>query len=133
MSKNVKNENGSVPAEDERFLKLQKEAQAGDEESQKMLGEWYQEHEAYDKALEWYLKAAENDAYDVCWRIGDLYAEGLGVEKSLEKKAEWYIRGAEQGESFAQIELADMYFFGQGVNTVYRRSHRAAFFIPKNH
>ena len=47
--------------------------------------------------------------------IGDMYYDGLGVEKDAAKAAEWYRRGAESGDPEAQEKLAGLYQEGIGV------------------
>ena len=150
MSENVKNENENVnaateestpaevsapveesapvetsaPVEDEWVLTTTKAAEAGDGYAQLELGRYYSGQEEYEKALEWLLKAGENETFDACWQIADMYRDGLGTEESLEKAAEWYLRGAEWGECYSRVEIADMYFFGDGVPRSYQKAFK---------
>ena len=70
---------------------------------------------SYEKAAEWYLKAAEQGNVDAQERLGRMYSSGYGVAKSHEKSAEWYRKAAEQGSVHAQSILVVMYQTGYGV------------------
>lgn len=98
---------------------LRKEADAGNERAQAILGKRYVED--FDvpkdaaKALEWYLKSAALGNAKVQINLGDMYAEGRGVSKDEAKAFEWYQKAAAQGNAEAQFRLAGMYFNGEGV------------------
>ena len=64
---------------------------------------------SYEKAVEYYRKAAEM-GYDVAQcDLGYMYEHGMGVEQSYEKAAEWYEKSAEQGYPRAQNNLGLLY------------------------
>jgi uncharacterized protein len=48
-------------------------------------------------------------------RLGEIYAEGRGVERDASVARQWYEKAALQGEVGAQIKLGDMYAKGNGV------------------
>jgi TPR repeat protein len=51
----------------------------------------------YTKAVEWYLKSAEQgDSVAQC-NLGDCYYNGEGVNQDYTKAVEWYFKSAEQG------------------------------------
>ena len=68
--------------------------------------EW--KHEAF----EWYKKAAEKGLDAAQWKLGYMYALGLGVEKNLENSTYWRKKAAEQGNAVYQFEVAMSYTFG---------------------
>ena len=70
--------------------------------------------ESYEKAVEWYLKAAEQGLADARNVLGLMYKNGLGVEQSYEKAVEWYLKAAEQGNADAQCNLGWMYAVNPG-------------------
>lgn len=69
----------------------------------------------YAKAVYWLTKAAERNHDYAQYILGDMYADGTGVQKDEFKAAQWYKKSAEQGNSSAQCALGYMYARGQGV------------------
>lgn len=62
------------------------------------------------KALyKWTETAARLDAGDYAWRMGFLYAEGLGCEKSIEKAIEWFMKSWQCGDWRGAKCMADTY------------------------
>ena len=61
--------------------------------------------QSYEKAVEWYLKAAEQGFAWAQHQLGYMYESGHGVERSDEKAREWYQKAAEQGYEPAIKEL----------------------------
>ncbi len=49
------------------------------------------------------------------YKLGQAYANGIGVEKNLSKVVEWYRKAAEQGYAVAQYYLGVCYKNGDGV------------------
>lgn len=69
----------------------------------------------YQKAFEWYEKAAiQRDAIGQA-NLGNLYHNGFGVEQDFTKALEWYTKAANQGDAYSQFRLGIMYAGGQGV------------------
>ncbi len=66
----------------------------------------------YREALKWYNKAAEKGLDAAQWKLGYMYALGLGVEKDLEKSMYWRKKAAEQGYVVYQLEMAMSYNYG---------------------
>ena len=60
---------------------------------------------SYEKAAEWYLKAAEQGLARAQYNLGLMYKFGTGVEQSYEKAREWYQKAAEQGLADAKEQL----------------------------
>lgn len=99
-------------------------------------------------AQNWYAKAlaafmeAESSAEErqkpyLQYRIGKLYAAGLGMEHKVNclegaregglgrdygKAAEWFARAVRQNHKYAQYSLAGLYYRGQGVEQDYRQA-----------
>ena len=49
--------------------------------------------------------------------LGNIYKNGLGVDKNLAQAARWYYKAAVQGDADAQFSLAVIYFSGAVVST----------------
>ena len=80
-------------------------------------GTIYYYNDDFDKAMELYLKAANDEntyQYIAEARIGDLYLEGSGVERDMAKAAEWYEKSAAHGYATAMLALGDIYCDGGG-------------------
>jgi TPR repeat protein len=52
-----------------------------------------------EKAVEWYMCAAEHGNAKAMRYLGRCYENGYGVEKSAKKAVEWYARAAELGHA----------------------------------
>lgn len=70
---------------------------------------------SYTEALALYEKAAVlgNDIAQL-W-LGNIYSQGLGVEKDYEKASQWFEKSAEQGNLTAINNLGFLYAHGYGV------------------
>lgn len=69
----------------------------------------------YEKAVKWYLKAAEQEDAKAQNNLGAMYYYGKGVDQNNNKAVKWYQKSAEQGNAIAQYNLGSMYHYGQGV------------------
>lgn len=69
-------------------------------------------YEDLKSAYSWYQKAA-NHGLDVAqWRLGEMYARGMGVESNIDKAIEWRTKAAEQGNYLFQFMMGIMYIYG---------------------
>jgi TPR repeat protein len=48
--------------------------------------------------------------------LGNMYADGSGVDQDYAQAAQWYQRAAGQGYAPAMADLGDLYFYGNGVD-----------------
>lgn len=76
----------------------------------------------YGKALEAYVKAAEQGHAAAQNSVGWMYDNGLGVTQDYGKAVEWYSKSAEQGYAVAQNNLGWMYQKGLGVAQDYAKA-----------
>ncbi len=56
----------------------------------------------YEKAFEWYQKAADQGSINAQFHLGLMYHKGLGVEANYEKAVEWYQKAVDQGHARAR-------------------------------
>lgn len=70
---------------------------------------------SYDKAMQWYLKAADKGHAASMSSIGAMYEYGEGVRRDVVQAAKWYRRAAEKGHPAAMHNLGVMYAHGKGV------------------
>jgi uncharacterized protein len=94
-------------------------ARNGDQLAQMVIGSIYDIggngiQQNYRSAAIWYRKAAEQGEDLSQYRLGKLYAKGLGVKHDKVKAVKWFRRSADQGNGSAQVELAIMYQDGVG-------------------
>ena len=76
----------------------------------------------YDKAREWYEKAAAKDNSAAMNNLGMLYDYGHGVVKDYDKAREWYEKAAAKGNSDAMTNLGWLYHYGRGVAQDYGKA-----------
>ncbi len=69
----------------------------------------------YEKAIHWYMLAAEEGDAAAERNLGNCYNYAYGVRKDHKRAAYWYERAANHGHATAQALLAEMYFEGIGV------------------
>ena len=78
----------------------------------------------YEKAVEWYTKAAEQGNSEAQDTLGDCYYLGNGVEQNYEKAVEWYTEAAESNNIYAMYDLAVCYYYGKGTSQDYQEAVR---------
>ena len=66
----------------------------------------------YREAFNWYKKAADKGLDAAQWKLGYMYALGLGIEKDLDKSIYWRKKAAEQGYCVYIFEMAMSYNYG---------------------
>ena len=70
----------------------------------------------YDpRILEFHRRMAADGLPRAMLVMGNLYADGLGVQQDHEEAVRWYRKAAEQGEAVGQYNLGRMYHSGRGV------------------
>lgn len=71
------------------------------------------------KALSAFLEsessAEEKQKPYLQYRIGKMYAAGLGTEQDYAEAADWFTEAVNQNHKYAQYSLAGLYYRGQGV------------------
>ena len=102
-------------------------AKKGDAQAQCDLGLEYEVGydlpKDYQKAVEWYTKAAEQGHAQAQANLGDCYHYGYGVEKDDQKAVYWQTKSAEQGCVEGQENLSFYYEWGYGVEQDYVKAH----------
>lgn len=68
----------------------------------------------YEKALEWFLKAAEQDHPGAINEVGVYYHNQKNMRGKHTEAIKWYKRAAELGELHAQCNLGWYYEYGLG-------------------
>ena len=68
----------------------------------------------YNKALQYFLKAAEKGLADAMYQVGSIYQNGQGVEKDMKKAFHWYERGANLGDAACQSVFGSSFYSGVG-------------------
>ncbi|MFQ2037343.1 tetratricopeptide repeat protein [Aeromonas veronii] len=113
-------EQSELPVE---IKELIKKSEAGDAESQYILGAKYKYgrgvEKSYKNAFTWFSKAAEQEYAFAQNSLGIMYDNGEGVERSSHKAVELYRKAAEKGYDAAQFNLGLMYIDGDGVEKDY--------------
>ena len=80
--------------------------------------------ENYDEAYKWFLLAAEQGYSTAQDYLGNMYGNGLGVEKDLAEAFKWCHLAAEQGDAEHQWSLGHMLHIGKGVAKNYQEAVR---------
>ncbi|KAF9932453.1 hypothetical protein FBU30_008156 [Linnemannia zychae] len=76
----------------------------------------------FPKALQGYLKAAEQGNPDAQCYIGYMYERGQEVPKDDVSAMNWYLKSANQGNAPAQINIGFMFERGQGIKQDYLKA-----------
>lgn len=84
----------------------------------------------FNKAVEWYMKAANQGHAGAQHSLGVCYDNGRGVTQDFKKAVEWYRKSADQGNADAQHDLGWSYFTGDGVSKEDR--HKAVEWYTKS-
>jgi len=117
------------PTPEEKFLKLRKDADAGDVKAQNILGVMYFTGEVISKdatgkilsndastAAAWFHRSALQGYAEAQFNLGLMYANGEGgLAKDTVKAVEFFRKAAIQGNADAQNNLGAMYHLGEGV------------------
>ncbi|KAF9945032.1 hypothetical protein BGZ72_001757, partial [Mortierella alpina] len=69
----------------------------------------------YSRAMEWYLKAANQGNAFAQTYVGSMYHDGKGVPQDFPEAMEWFMKAANQGHADAQNYVATMYLDGKAV------------------
>ena len=122
-----------VDGHKKEFVKNAILAEKGDPEAQYQLGNFYASgwddfvndygvKKDWQKAIEWYTKAAEQGYAEAQYTLGMRYAEGKGVKQDWQKAIEWYTKAAEQGHAEALYTLGMYYAKGEGVEEDWKKA-----------
>jgi len=99
------------------FLPL---AEAGDVTVQNQVAAMYYTGQGtdqdFDKAAEWFRKAAQGGSPDAQYCLGKLYYYGQGVPQQFPEAAKWLSEAGLAGKGGAQYLLAVLYLYGKGVS-----------------
>ncbi|KAG0209073.1 hypothetical protein BGX33_005859 [Mortierella sp. NVP41] len=110
----------------EDFEQTRTNAELGDTAAQVKLGDMYLKGKLtpqdYKAALEWYLKAAEQEDPDAQCQVGNIHRNGHGVPQNYSLAMEWYHRAAQQGNAAAQYNIDKVYHYGHS----FLRDHKLA-------
>ncbi|MDE7009222.1 MAG: tetratricopeptide/SEL1-like repeat protein [Lachnospiraceae bacterium] len=93
--------------------------ESGDPEKMIALADMYRSNQQnngqqlfpiFEKAVEWYTKAADLGSIDAIKRLGDLYYYGFmyGGEQDTEKAIEWYTKAADLGDAESKSMLENL-------------------------
>ena len=74
------------------------------------------------KAIELWLKSAEQGYAAAQYNLGMRYLRGRGVEQDMPKAVSWFRKAADQGVVDAQFNLGACYYMGHGVKQDYKKS-----------
>ena len=122
-----------TPAEAKKILATTRpRAEKGEAAAQYNLGVLYDRglgvEQDYEKAREWYRKAADQRYGRAEHNLGIMYESGKGVAKNTAKAAHWFRRGADDGQAASQNNLGVLYMKGDGVP---QNSGKAAFWTAR--
>lgn len=98
-------------------------ADSGDIEAQYLLGKIYSEGNRYcldfrldfERAAQWYLRAAKRGDPEAQHAIAAMYWDGLGIPSDKVRGFVWMQKSAAQGNSIDLLRLSRLYSQGEGV------------------
>lgn len=121
----VEPDESSLPQDEEPKLDLVEVDQYDAEQQYQMGGRYFRGdgvEQDYQKAMQWYSKAAEQNHLKAQSNIGALYYHGLGVKQDYQKAFEWSLKAANGGFVGAQFAVGRMYDLGRGVRQDYKKA-----------
>ncbi|MBK8041317.1 MAG: SEL1-like repeat protein [Haliscomenobacter sp.] len=86
------------------------------------LGNAYYYLRNFEKALSYYLKAANENNPEAFSSLGEIYLLGNGVDQSFTEAEKWYRKAAELGHPSAQHNLGNICAFGAGAKQDYSKA-----------
>ncbi|KAF9430003.1 hypothetical protein BGZ76_000996 [Entomortierella beljakovae] len=108
------------------FLFHSKYSEQLNAKGQNYLGELYLNGygvpQDYSKAMEWFLRSANQGNASAQFNIGFLYHNGFGIPRDCLQAMEWYIKSADQGNTDAQLNIGILYHDGHGVQQDYLKA-----------
>lgn len=87
-----------------------------------LLGDVLARTEQFEKAFEYLSQAAELGFHEAYVKIGQLYANGLGVEKDEKKAFDYYSLAYNKGKVIAVFKLGEAYRYGYGTEVNYEKA-----------
>ncbi len=113
----------NTPLADKNNNKLQKLLFFAEHENnavaQNRLGTYYYQGDGvpkdYQRAAQWFHRAAIQGLAEAQHNLGMLYARGVGVHRSYTRAVDWLTKASQQGQVTSQYNLAIMYLQGLGV------------------
>jgi len=104
---------------DKIFVLTMKAAELDYPPAMRSIG-WYYENgdgvdQSFEKAMEWYSRAADGGDGESMYAIGELYLNGSGVDQSYDKAMDWYMKAVSIDEPMGLYGVAMMYEKGYGV------------------
>ncbi|MBV5297492.1 MAG: sel1 repeat family protein [Rhodoferax sp.] len=97
------------------FVECQKAAEAGFVPAQATLGVLFARMKKFNKAVEWWAKAAVHGDPEAQYNLAQALSKGQGVVQDSVMSFQWFIQAAHQGVVPAQSRLGLMYAMGEGV------------------
>ncbi len=112
----------------EKAIKWYKEAiHQGDKTSMVIMGKIYYYGRGgvninFNKAIEYYLMAANNEESEGMWRVGVCYQLGHGIAVDENEAVEWYRKSARKDNPTGQWRLGECYYKGCGIEIDYTKA-----------
>lgn len=91
---------------------LNKAAEQGSLLSQFELAGLVNSNYWYKKAIDGYIKVANEGNISFQYRLGNCYYKGIGVKKDIDEGIKWYLKAAENKNEQAIISLYFIYKYG---------------------
>ena len=112
----------------EKAIKWYKDAiHQGDKTSMVIMGKIYYYGRSdvninFNKAVEYYLMAANNEESEGMWRLGVCYQLGHGIAVDANEAVKWYRKSAGKDNSTGQWRLGGCYYNGCGIEKDYAKA-----------
>lgn len=79
--------------------------------------------ECYKQALDGFLFIENKKSWKyIEYRIGKMYAQGLGTNQNYELAADWLNKSVAEKYKFAEYSLGSLYYYGHGVEQCYEKA-----------
>ena len=102
-------------------------ADQGLAKAQSYLGDLYYRGvlpQSYQKALQWYTKAAAQGYTEAEYNTGVMYNKGHGTPQDSQQALYWLTKAAEKGYAPAQLNLGQLYRGGNGIPQDFKKTYQ---------
>lgn len=78
--------------------------------------------EYFEKGIAYLKECTDAGITEACYNLGNVYSNGIAIEKDFKVALEYYQKALENGSVIANIDIGKMYYNGNGVKQDYKKA-----------